>query len=124
MKTFDFEAFGAIHPIELRVNAYYDGNLAIDMLTWEDGQPEPWSTMTVNLDGLRPLDCAWIDVNNGGNDILAFLIRYGLAIPTGRIQRSGFCQYPEYRFRAERLQEIDPVGYAAYLQVRETRNHA
>ncbi|EKC79500.1 hypothetical protein LEA_02372 [human gut metagenome] len=32
--------------------------------------------------------------------------------PTGRTMQSGFCTYPEYRFRANRLQELDPEGYA------------
>lgn len=45
----------------------------------------------------------------------------GLAIPTGRTMQSGFCTYPEYRFRANRLQELDPEGYAGYLKNFERR---
>lgn len=35
--------------------------------------------------------------------------------------QSGFCTYPEYRFRANRLQELDPEGYAGYLKNFERR---
>ena len=46
---------------------------------------------------------------------------HGLAIPTGRTMQSGFCTYPEYRFRANRLQDLDPEGYAGYLKNFERR---
>lgn len=91
------------------------------MVTWEAGYPEPWASLTVNLDGQRNKDCAFIDTN-GDPDFPVWLIRYGLAIPTGVTQRSGFCEYPEYRFRAERLQELDPDGYAEYLRFLEGRH--
>lgn len=71
--------------------------------------------LTVNLDSVRPQNCAFIDTNNNGEEILAWIIRHGLAVPTGTYARSGYCQYPEYRFRPERLLEIDPEGYSAYL---------
>ena len=47
--------------------------------------------------------------------------RTGDFIPTGRTMQSGFCTYPEYRFRANRLQELDPEGYAGYLKNFERR---
>ncbi|MFQ8758159.1 MAG: DUF4313 domain-containing protein [Intestinimonas sp.] len=51
-------------------------------------------------------------------------MRHGLAIPTGATQRSGYCEYPEYRFRADRLRELDPEGYAEYLSLQEGRRSA
>ena len=83
-----------------------DGNLSIAMLTWENGYGEPWASLTVNLEGTRQKDCAFINTN-GDPDFPVWLIRHGLAIPTGIVQHSGNCKYPEYRFRAERLQQID-----------------
>ncbi len=109
-----YEKYGSIHQIQLTVTSYIDGNLAIQMVIWEDGHPEPWASLTVNLDGKRQKDCAFIDTN-GDPDFPIWIIRNGLAIPTGVIQCSGFCEYPEYRFRADRLQELDPDGYASYL---------
>ena len=49
MKTFPLEKYGTTRPIQLQVAAYMNGNLAIEMITWEDGCPEPWNTLTVNL---------------------------------------------------------------------------
>lgn len=116
MKMFDFEKYGKMHKIQLNVTAYQDnGNLAITMTAWESGAPEPWSTLTVNLDSICPKDCAFIDTNNNGSDILAWIIRNGLAVPTGIYERSGYCEYPQYRFRSEILKELDPEGYSAYL---------
>ena len=109
-----YEKYGSTHQIQLTVTSYVGGNLAIQMVAWEDGYPEPWASLTVNLDGKRQKDCAFIDTN-GDPDFPVWLIRNGLAIPTGVLQRSGFCEYPEYRFRADRLQELDPDGYASYL---------
>lgn len=48
----------------------------------------------------------------------------GQVIPTGATQRSGYCEYPEYRFRADRLRELDPEGYAEYLSLQEGRRSA
>lgn len=121
--TLDYEKYGTVHPIQLQITSYPDGNLAIEMMTWEAGYPEPWASLTVNLDGQQKKDCAFIDIN-GDPDFPIWLIRHGLAIPTGVTQRSGFCEYPEYRFRTERLQELDPDGYAEYRQSLEGRHTA
>lgn len=124
MTLFDYEKYGKIHRIALKVTSYLDGNLAIDMEAWDEGYAEPWSNLTVNLDGVRGKDCAFIDTNHNGDDIIIWIIRHGLAIHTGVRQRSGFCEYQEYRFRADRLQELDPEGYADYLRIWEGRHSA
>ena len=118
--TLPYKKFGATHPIQLQVTSYLNGNLAIQMVTWESGDPEPWATLTVNLPGQRQKDHAFIDTN-ADSEFPTWLIRHGLAIPTGRTMQSGFCTYPEYRFRANRLQELDPEGYAGYLKNFERR---
>ena len=118
--TLPYKKFGATHPIQLQVTSYLNGNLAIQMVTWESGDPEPWATLTVNLPGQRQKDHAFIDTN-ADSEFPIWLIRHGLAIPTGRTMQSGFCTYPEYRFRANRLQDLDPEGYAGYLKNFERR---
>ena len=115
-RRFELKKYGKVYSISLEVNSYIDGNLAIQMYSWEDGYPEPWDLLTVNLDGMREKDCAFIDTNHNGQEILAWIIRYGLAVPTGRYGRSGFCSYPEYRFKETVLREIDPDGYADYIK--------
>lgn len=115
-RRFEIKKYGTVYPISLEINSYLDGNLAIQMYSWEDGYPEPWDLLTVNLGGIREKDCAFIDINHNGQEILAWIIRYGLAVPTGRFGRSGFCSYPEYRFKEIVLREIDPKGYEDYLK--------
>ena len=119
MTFFDYEKWGKTHRITLKVATYLDGNLAIHMEAWDEGCAEPWSSLTVNLDGVSGKDCAFIDTNNNGVDIIIWIIRNGLAVPTGVRRRSGFCEYEEYRFRADRLRELDPEGYADYLARRK-----
>lgn len=112
---FELENYGKVYPITLEINSYLGGNLAIQMVSWEEGTPELWSFLTVDLDGVREKDCAFIDVNDNGEAILAWIIRYGLAVPTGVRKKSGYCSYPEYRFKETVLREIDQEGYEAYL---------
>lgn len=116
MRRFELEKHGKKNIITLRVGSYLEGNLAIMMDVWKDEAPEPWNTLTVNLMGTRDKDCAFIDVNNNGKDIIIWMIRNGLAVPTGKRASSGYCVYPEYRFRAAVLRECDPHGYEEYLK--------
>lgn len=113
--TLPYDKFGDTHPIQLQVTSYLDGNLAIEMIAWDDGTSEPWATLTVNLPGRRQKDHAFIDTN-ADSEFPIWLIRHGLARPTGRTMQSGFCTYPEYRFRADKLKELDPEGYASYTK--------
>ncbi len=80
MKTFDLEKYGTTYKIELKITSYMEGNLAVTMTSWENGEPEPWNVLTVNLDSVRPQNCAFIDTNNNGEEILAWIIRHGLAV--------------------------------------------
>ncbi len=120
MKTFDLEQYGLVHPIQLKVSVYHYGkNIAIQMITHENGYAEPWSNLTVNPDYILPLNCAYIDTNNNGKDIISWVEHHKLATPTGRYGYSGFCKYPEYRFNDTLLQELDPIGYGDYLAIRK-----
>lgn len=116
MKTFGLEKNGTAHKISLKVTSYMDGSLAIAMICWEKGWPEPWNTLTVNLGGLQYRDCAYIDTNNNGEEILEWIQSNGLAYPTGNYAGSGYCIYPEYRFCPETLMELDADGYTEYLE--------
>ena len=76
--------------------------------------------MTVNLGISLDQDCAFVDVNNLGQEILPWLENEGLAKPTGRTQQSGFVSYPEYRFNGEKLAKLDPEGYQSYVSLRDS----
>lgn len=122
MKLLDYPKYGKNHPLQVKVCSYLNGNIAVQLITWEDRHsPEPWSMLTVNLDGQREKDCAFIDTNNNGDGILDWITEQDLAAPTGAVQFSGYCHYWEYHFIPERLMELDPEGYAEYLQYREEK---
>lgn len=122
-KVFKLKKYWENYRITLRVRFYQKGNLAIQMLYWDKEEKcwMPWDSLTVNLEGTREKDHAFIDTNNNGEEILAWILRYGLAVPTGKEQQSGFCTYPEYRFREKVLREIDKDGYEEYLAELEKR---
>jgi hypothetical protein len=104
MQTLTLNAWGADHPIAFRLDHYADNrNLYVGMITWEDGWEEPWSDLTVNLDVKCAEDCAFIDTNNNGEKILLWLIQNNLGDLTGRMQPSGFCLFPEFKFNMEEL---------------------
>lgn len=117
MKIFYLYKYGKKYELQLKVSTYTDGNLAISMKLWEKDIPEPWNVLTVNLEGIREKDCAYIDTNNNGQEILKWITEYHLGGATGRTRRSGYCIYPEFRFSQEVLNQIDPEGYASYLSI-------
>ena len=120
MRTFDLRKYGKNLSIQLHIASYaYWDNLAIQMIVMTEDGPEVWNTLTVNLNGPCDKNCAFIDTNNNGNEILAWIIRHGLATPTGQTRRSGYCEYPEYCFKPSILEECDPDGYAEYLLSQE-----
>ena len=106
MKTINWNAWGTNHPITFRLSRYADnGNLYVGMITHEDGYPEPWSDLTVNLDVKCAANCAFIDTNNNSDRIVEWLITNKLATLTGRMESSGFCVYPEMKFNMEELKK-------------------
>lgn len=119
MKTFNLHKYGTDHAISLDIETYPTGNLAIQMMADTEEGPSPWNVLTVNLLGIREKDCAYIDTNNNGDEILKWIKKNRLAEPTRNIAQSGYCSYPEYRFHEKVLREIDPDGYAEYLEVQK-----
>lgn len=97
-------------PVTFEKSRYIDqNNLYIRIVTWEEGYPEPWSDLTVNLGVKCEENTAYIDVNNNGPEILDFIIDNGLGVPTGKMLPSGFCVYPEVRFRETFMNEIPEI---------------
>lgn len=100
--------YGNDHPMTFQLANYADnGTLYVGLLTNEEGYPEPWQNLTVNLAESSRCEenCAYIDVNNNGNEIIHWLEENNLGEVTGRIGFSGFCMYPEFEFNMETLME-------------------
>ena len=55
--------------LELQVCSYYDGNLAVLLSDWNNGEPEPWGDLTVNLGMTMEKNCAFLDINQLGEEI-------------------------------------------------------
>ena len=86
--------WGMETEVTLEIAHYAENkNLAIQM--WcEDG---PYAILTVNLSQKCKPNCAFVDTNNcpwAEN----FIEKYKLGMPTGDMEMSGFCIYPEYEF--------------------------
>ena len=96
--------YGSNHPITFELANYAENeNLYIGLITNEDGYPERWSSLTVNLSVKCANDCAFIDTNNNGEEIIDWLVSHNLGSPTGRIKASGWCVYPEFKFNVDEL---------------------
>lgn len=93
------EAWGNSYNLCFEVSSYmYGGGLAMQIYDRTEGDLEPFTTLTINIDArCSGPDCAFIDTNNFGT-AEALINEYKLGKPTGRIGFSGYCAYPEYRF--------------------------
>ena len=91
--------FGNEYEVTIHKSCYYDGNLAI-FLTCSNG--EPYGNLTVNLSERLLPDTAYVDTNNMP-DAEMFIKEYSLGEFTGTIRRSGFCDYPLYRFNLNKI---------------------
>ncbi len=70
--------------------------LALLAYVEDSNEFESETIITVNLPGAeRSAGCQFIDTNNNGEEVLDWLMLYGLCTPTGRYAVSGFCKYPE-----------------------------
>lgn len=98
--------YGTDHPITFELNHYVKlDNLYVGMITHEDGFAEPWSTLTVNLQTKCAPDCSFVDIYNNGRDIIDWLVENNLGEPTGRVEASGWCVYPEVKFNVSELKK-------------------
>lgn len=98
--------YGTNHPMTFELANYVDNaTLYVGLITNEEGYPEPWQNLTVNLaESCRcKSNCAYIDTNNNGNEIIRWLEENNLGELTGRIAASGWCFYPEFEFNMEEL---------------------
>ena len=83
-----------------------NGRIFIGVLAWDtdcDGWT-PWADLTVNMprERLSNENCAFVDTNDF-HGAMAFIDKYELGKPTGRIACSGWCFYPEVEFDMEKV---------------------
>ena len=96
--------YGTENPMSFELATYaLNGNLFVGLISHEAGYPEPWGDLTVCFDIKCKPNCAFIDTNNNGNDIIDWLIAHKLGKLTGDMELSGFCMYPEFEFDMDEL---------------------
>lgn len=106
--------YGGDSVVSLDIRQYADnGRIALQLITDEEGEPEPFGSLTVNIDAPAPHYCGYLDINNLSN-AGKFVTEHGLGEFTGITGRSGFCEYPLYLFDADRLREHCPEQMAVY----------
>ena len=116
--------------LTLSIGVYNNGELAI-RANYADNYPSPFANLTVNLDtDTQHIDldkyCAYIDVENLGNDIIDVLIKENLGNLTGKgietISIFGSTIFPEFRFNKSALLEFDEDNVEEYDELWEV-NH-
>ena len=106
MARLKLNAWGTEHEITLEIHKYAENdNLAIQMMCWDDGYPEPWSMLTVNLSRKCKPNCAFIDINNNSDAIMNWLESNNLGFDTGVFEISGFCIYPMFEFNMDEVKK-------------------
>jgi len=106
--------YGGDTEVKLEVLPYLNnGRLGISLVGYEDGFPEPFGNLTVNIDAPTPDYCGYLDTNNLSN-AEKFVADNDLGEFTGLTGRSGYCEYPLYLFNVDKLRELCPEQMAAY----------
>lgn len=93
------DTYTSEHPVSFVTDKYTEnGNLYIGIICWDEGYPEPWGDLTINVGYECDENCAYIDTNNNGQAVIDWLIENKLGRLTGKIVRRDFCICPEFEF--------------------------
>lgn len=101
----------ATYTIKLQLSTYYDGQLALSALCWDEELNfwDRFATFTVNLievdDIPAPEGCAYLDTNNLP-EVEDWITENGLAEFAGLRKQSGYCTYPLYRLNIEKIKQV------------------
>lgn len=105
---------GTEYALTIKIATYPEGNLAIKLYQESFGQLVFWDSLTVNLGGLCPKDCGYINIRSAGKRFYAWIKRNGLGERTGQVRLEDGVEYVEYLFNAKKLKKLDPEGYTYY----------
>lgn len=102
--------------VMLDIQRYQNGRIYIGLVSLdEDGHPEPFSNVTVNIDAPILDYCGYLDTNDLSN-VEKFIVENDLGTFTGIMGESGYCRYPLYMFNVEKLCSLYPDQMAEYIQ--------
>ena len=106
MAKIKFNSWGRWYEGFITVDEYRKPkNTYLQLWTIEEefGYPEPYATMTVNLNQLED-GYAYLDTNNFPQVVKIFE-EYNLGTYTGMSKMSGFCIYPLYKLNMEEIRK-------------------
>lgn len=104
MNKLTLNAWGKDRPITLELANYAEnGNLYVGLISYDEGYPEPWQNLTINLSVKCKPNRAFIDTNNNGHGIVDWLEQNKLGFATGNLMPSGWCVYPEFEFNMDEV---------------------
>lgn len=94
--------------LELKINSYMNNNrMYIGLVQVDEGVPEHFADLTVNINAPCPDYCGYVDTNNCP-DLEEFIKKHNLGEFTGIVGSSGFCNYPLYMFHVDKLRKVAP----------------
>lgn len=97
---------GTEYALTIKIATYPEGNLAIKLYQESFGQLVFWDSLTVNLSGLCPKDCGYINTRSAGKRFYAWIKRNGLGERTGQVRLEDGVEYVEYLFNAKKLRNL------------------
>ena len=107
MSIYEFNCYDEIAKVNIEYSQYIENN-NIAIILRDAYDKSVWARLSVNIKSLPEGQFA-VDVNNCPT-AEEFLIKYGIAIPTGKDVISGYCVYPIY--------ELTKPEYNKYLKIK------
>lgn len=105
MKTFKIPNYPNLE-FTLNTNTYANNNNTYVGITCiENGLPEPYSDLTVNLCIKLESNQAFIDINNNERSLIKYLTDNGFIKYMGIERHSGFVMYPLCELNIEKINE-------------------
>ena len=117
-KTLSYDWQYGREELFLQIDGYgNDDNLYIGLYHMEDGCPESFADLTVNLPfvPLNNINEAYID-HNFSKEKLRFIRQHKLGKILPDTASSGYCIFQKVAFDLKKLAELDPEGTKAFME--------
>lgn len=109
--NFKLRKYGKVYYLEIEICRYGNGSIAIVAKDSADGTV--FGKITTNLNIKNDPFTAFIDVEYG-DQIVQALIDAGFGELTGRICKTDYVDFPEFKFNQDKLREFDEEGFEEF----------
>ena len=108
------ERNGVAYQVSLKVGAYpATGNLEAQLILLDKLGQETVIPLSIDAAQVCNQNCTIVNIGEEDGELLDWLDDNNVAYTTGRYSDAGF---PELRFSRFTMPDLDPEGYAAYLE--------